>query len=247
MKVVDARARFNARRRAAGPEPFHSDFELVPRRNPDIHVSAPEMEYLIRQTHEAGCHLADVNPNYRGPCTCGSFTEEQILDFIDYCSRAVLAAPNIPEASTQSQLTKAVALSLPYRSTLYHRIEKDSMGLPLKSRVNGKVKTWKRSPEAWELPIKYGLNEQFRIVGGRDPAPPNVFSSPDNWTSDYNVARGGWVTARDITAFMFKSIRHGFGTARLVFRDYEIFVASSRTIARVTRSAIYSHLRPRAR
>jgi hypothetical protein len=31
-------------------------------------------------------------------------------------------------------------------------------------RVSGKLLTWKRSPERWELPLKYGLYDSYRLT-----------------------------------------------------------------------------------
>ena len=35
---------------------------------------------------------------------------------------------------------------------------------PRKWRVNGKCKTWKRDPDRWELPVKYGLKAYGTIT-----------------------------------------------------------------------------------
>lgn len=55
-------------------------------------------------------------------------------------------------------ITKEQAMAASYRQTLYH--------LPTgkKVRVNGKCKVWVRSPERFQLPVKYGLKECLYIT-----------------------------------------------------------------------------------
>lgn len=45
----------------------------------------------------------------------------------------------------------------------YPKFAGRKQGLP-QCRRNGKTKTWKRQPERWEVPVKYGLWECFRIT-----------------------------------------------------------------------------------
>ena len=54
-------------------------------------------------------------------------------------------------------ITRDQALGLFYRQELYHVTNTNADGSPQRWRVNGKVKTWKRSPERFEVPIKHGL------------------------------------------------------------------------------------------
>jgi hypothetical protein len=49
------------------------------------------------------------------------------------------------------------AKQLTYRNTVYHQDLRGSDNLPLRARVNGACKLWKRSPERFEIPIKHGL------------------------------------------------------------------------------------------
>jgi len=49
------------------------------------------------------------------------------------------------------------ALGLSYGQELYHISNRNADGSPQRWRVNGKVKTWKRSPERFKVPIKHGL------------------------------------------------------------------------------------------
>jgi hypothetical protein len=41
--------------------------------------------------------------------------------------------------------------------------------VPLRVRVNGKCKTWKRDAQRWNLPVKHGLRECFQISAGFFP------------------------------------------------------------------------------
>ena len=40
----------------------------------------------------------------------------------------------------------------------------DYHGFPVRCRQNGKLKTWKREPGRWQLPVKYGLRRCFYIT-----------------------------------------------------------------------------------
>jgi hypothetical protein len=52
-------------------------------------------------------------------------------------------------------LDQAKALTL--GTILYHRQHRNADGSAQRWRVNGKVKTWKRSPERVRVPLKHGL------------------------------------------------------------------------------------------
>jgi len=54
-------------------------------------------------------------------------------------------------------LTVNQAKELRHGTTLYHVTNRNADGTPQRWRVNGKVKTWKRSPDRIEIPIKHGL------------------------------------------------------------------------------------------
>ena len=54
-------------------------------------------------------------------------------------------------------ITLEQAKNLGYRDVLHHTINKNADGTPQRWRVNGKVKTWKRSPDRVKVPVKYGL------------------------------------------------------------------------------------------
>lgn len=54
-------------------------------------------------------------------------------------------------------MTLKEAKGLQIGQTLYHTIQRNADGTPERWRVNGKVKTWKRTPEAVRIPVKHGL------------------------------------------------------------------------------------------
>ena len=54
--------------------------------------------------------------------------------------------------------------SLRSGSIVHHKTVKNADGTPARARVNGNVKTWKRSPERVRVPMKRGLYEYFYIT-----------------------------------------------------------------------------------
>ena len=54
-------------------------------------------------------------------------------------------------------LTIEQAKKLSYGDTLHHVTNKNADGTPQRWRVNGKVQTWKRSPDRIRIPVKNGL------------------------------------------------------------------------------------------
>ena len=56
-------------------------------------------------------------------------------------------------------ITVDQARSLRHGVTLHHMMLKNADGTPLRARVNGKVKLWKREPERFEIPLKHGLRD----------------------------------------------------------------------------------------
>ncbi len=49
---------------------------------------------------------------------------------------------------------------------LWHRTARNADGSPVRCRVNGQVKRWKRRPTEFRLPVKYGLRECFYLTQG---------------------------------------------------------------------------------
>lgn len=45
-----------------------------------------------------------------------------------------------------------------------HVSMKNADGTPLRTRRNGKTQTWKRKPNEFRIPVKYGLYEYFNIT-----------------------------------------------------------------------------------
>ena len=54
-------------------------------------------------------------------------------------------------------MTLEQAKNLKHGEILYHKFNRNADGTPQRWRVNGKVQTWKRSPERVRVPIKCGL------------------------------------------------------------------------------------------
>jgi hypothetical protein len=54
-------------------------------------------------------------------------------------------------------MTLAEAKALKRGQIIYMRCWTNADGLPTRWRVNGMAKTWKRSPERVQVPIKHGL------------------------------------------------------------------------------------------
>jgi hypothetical protein len=56
------------------------------------------------------------------------------------------------------------AKQLTYGQKLYHQHLRGSDKLPIRARVSGKCKLWKRSPERFQVPIKHGLYDSGYIT-----------------------------------------------------------------------------------
>lgn len=54
-------------------------------------------------------------------------------------------------------ITLAQAKALYKGQILYHVHNRNADGSPQRWKVNGQVKTWKRSPDRVEIPLKHGL------------------------------------------------------------------------------------------
>lgn len=63
----------------------------------------------------------------------------------------------------KSILTLGVAKCLEVGTTLYHNTLKNADQTPMRFKLIGKPKTWKRSPERVELSLKRGLYQYFRV------------------------------------------------------------------------------------
>ena len=53
--------------------------------------------------------------------------------------------------------------ALTYRDNVEHVTATNADGSPLRARVNGKVKTWKRDANRVQVPMKHGLYNCFYI------------------------------------------------------------------------------------
>ena len=63
-------------------------------------------------------------------------------------------------------ITLEQAKQLNYGDMLHHINLTNSDGTPLRLRVNGKPKTWKRNPDRIKVPLKHGLYEYGELTNG---------------------------------------------------------------------------------
>lgn len=81
-------------------------------------------------------------------------------------------------------ITKEDALKLSIGQTLFHIRQKNSDGSRLRARVNGKTKTWKTRPNAFEIPMKYGFYNTGCFHIFHDGY--TEFTNPSNWDIEDN-------------------------------------------------------------
>jgi len=55
------------------------------------------------------------------------------------------------------------AVNLRPGQTIYHVDLRNADKTPLRARVNGKIKRWKRDPSRFEIPMKHGLRHCFYL------------------------------------------------------------------------------------
>ena len=61
-------------------------------------------------------------------------------------------------------VTKAELEEMRGGGYLYHNTKTDSIGEPLKARLNGKMQIWKTRPHDFRQSAKYGLYQYFDIT-----------------------------------------------------------------------------------
>ncbi len=61
-------------------------------------------------------------------------------------------------------VTLEQAKNLKYGQILHHVSQKNADGTPQRWRVNGKPKTWKRSPERVSVPLKHGMYDYEHLT-----------------------------------------------------------------------------------
>jgi len=59
---------------------------------------------------------------------------------------------------------EARSLISAHGTVLHHKTLTNADGSPLRCRVTGKIRLWKRDPDYFELPVKYGLRQSFYIT-----------------------------------------------------------------------------------
>jgi len=107
--------------------------------------------------HDARCQVPR-DPRWPQECGCdhSSLTDE------------MLAPINLLETMRMSYearhgIDKRVAQSLHPGATLYHVRLRNRDGTPLRGRINGMLKTWKRDLLRFRLPMKHGMYDFFYI------------------------------------------------------------------------------------
>lgn len=65
-----------------------------------------------------------------------------------------------------------IILSGKHGDVFCHKTLKNRDGLAVRAKVNGKLRTWKRRPDYFKLPMKHGMYDCFYIT------PANI----DEWT-----------------------------------------------------------------
>jgi hypothetical protein len=64
-------------------------------------------------------------------------------------------------------MTLAEAAALRHGQTVYHCSKRNADGTPMRARVMGRVKLWKRNPARIEVPMKHGMYDPFRLNEGQ--------------------------------------------------------------------------------
>lgn len=54
--------------------------------------------------------------------------------------------------------------TLPIGTILHHLTCKGSDRQPMRCRTSGRLREWKRNPDGWEQPVKWGLKTSFTIT-----------------------------------------------------------------------------------
>jgi hypothetical protein len=82
-------------------------------------------------------------------------------------------------------ITKEMAMSLPIGTTLYHKTLRNADGSTMRARINGKCKTWKRRPDDYHLPMKYGYKGRGFYVGipCHTQFGAESVTNPSNWST----------------------------------------------------------------
>lgn len=82
-------------------------------------------------------------------------------------------------------ITKELALTLHHGQELWHISRTNADGSPVRARVNGRCKTWKRQPERFQLPMVHGLKNYFFYITSDEYAMsmshPNMWALPERW------------------------------------------------------------------
>ncbi len=56
-------------------------------------------------------------------------------------------------------ITKEIAVNLKRGQIIHHKTVKNADGSPARYVIKGAIKTWKRAPERFQIPVKRGMYE----------------------------------------------------------------------------------------
>lgn len=81
-------------------------------------------------------------------------------------------------------ITKEQAMT--HKGEFWHMYMKNADGTPVRCRPNGKCKTWKRQPNAWQLPTKIGIYA-YSVMNQFNA---HAWCIPANWEVESELFRG---------------------------------------------------------
>lgn len=113
-----------------------------------------------------------------------------------------------------------------HRGEFWHMTLKNADGTPIRCRVNGKCKTWKRTPNLFKLPVKHGMRDSFYITnfegdevkGVQQNTNNHRWCLPELWAVESELFRGAEPEDKDALLDRARRMAQGYGmgTARLL-------------------------------
>jgi len=89
---------------------------------------------------------------------------DQLLEADDPKDLLMRLADQSDAAASAGIIDRSTIGSIGYGTMIYHRKLRNNDGTPLRAKVTGKVKTWKRDPLRFEIPFKYGLYDYGKVT-----------------------------------------------------------------------------------
>lgn len=98
-------------------------------------------------------------------CVARHLLNKSTYDLLQLAEALNMRNLSIKELAQQyARLTRAEALHASHDDIYHHYQERNSDKTPLRARVSGRCQFWVTRPEAFSLPMKYGLKQSFRIT-----------------------------------------------------------------------------------